>query len=534
MIARNLIRTSKYLLGLIPLIYVFLGCYFQQMTGLYSLRSIDPEYIYFISGLSIANGEFELGHIDNPGTPLQYLLAILFKIIYAFRSQQTPFIEDVLANSDLYLSVSNLLTIILVGSFLLFAGVRVFKQTQNIGYALLVQTTPFFTGIVYGNIGRVTPENILPIPVILLSIFLISFITQNKEIKENRNIFILAIIAAFGLSIKLTFLPLSIIPFLVIDGWKNKLKYVGITPLFFFAFALPATLQIEIFWNWVKALFLNSGQYGEGEKSIIDLTAMMPNLEKMWNENGLFFLVFILFIGIILTSIIISKKSKKGILPKTALAIVLASILQIFLISKHFEQRYFVNALFLIPLMVILCIEATKEWHIQNKKQSLSFVISVLFILTFSKTQVPIIRQLSTHLTRQQEKRMPAYHFFKGIEDNATKIFVPGYYNCPSPEYALRFSYGWAGKQKELYKPYLAKLFPNSIIFYFWDSTFNVWGEQPELDQKESPIYIYLEHYKHLELITTELKKHIKSDFSLQQSFLNEESNEAIYTVQFN
>ena len=63
--------SKKLMLLLIaPFAYFFLGSYVHQVIGLYSLRSADPEYIYFISGLSIADGKFMLGHIDNPGTPL--------------------------------------------------------------------------------------------------------------------------------------------------------------------------------------------------------------------------------------------------------------------------------------------------------------------------------------------------------------------------------------------------------------------------------------------------------------------------------
>ena len=74
--------SKKLLLLLIaPFAYFFLGSYIHQVIGLYSLRSADPEYIYFISGLSIADGKFMLGHIDNPGTPLQYLTALVFSVL---------------------------------------------------------------------------------------------------------------------------------------------------------------------------------------------------------------------------------------------------------------------------------------------------------------------------------------------------------------------------------------------------------------------------------------------------------------------
>ncbi len=525
-------KAVKNIFFIIPLLFVLLGNYFQYITGLYSLRSIDPEYIYFISGLSVANGELELGHIDNPGTPLQYLLALLFRIIYFLRSHQTNFIEDALTNADMYLSVSNIVIIALVGFFLYYAGLKVYKNTKNIAYALLIQTTPFYTGIIYGNIGRVTPENILPVPVVLLTILLVQIAVGKLSSSDRKFTIFSSLIMAFGLSIKLTFFPILIIPFIVIRGWKKKALYSILTPVFFFVFALPATLQIKTFWNWVKALFLHSGQYGKGEESVIDFQTIVPNLQKLWNGNAIFFLILLFFIIILAVYSRRQRELKSKLLIKISLSLIAACILQILLVSKQFEQRYFVNALFLIPALIVVGFELTKEWHLKIKQVSISLLVTLVFILAFSKTQVPVIRQLSTHLANQQQKRMPAYHFFQGINANAIKILVPGYYNCPSPEYALRFSYGWAGKQKELYQPYLADLFPNTIIFYFWDKTFNHWNSKPDLENTTQPIYVYLEHFKHLETIDSELKKHIHTNFALKEVFRNEDSNEVILIVE--
>lgn len=528
----NQTKQNKFFLLVIPALYFVIANYFQQMTGLYSLRSIDPEYIYFISGLSVANGELELGHIDNPGTPLQFLLAIIFRVIYLFRSGNVPLIEDALANADLYLATSNLVIIFIVTLILLFAGIKVFRISQKLSYGVLIQTIPFYTGIFYGNVGRVTPENILPVPVVILSVLLLLLIRNQLKPESKKTAFLMAFTMALGLSIKLTFFPLLIIPFIVISTWKNKGVYVLTTIVSFFAFALPATLQINTFWHWVKALFFKSGQYGTGKDTIIDIHTIGPNLSKLLNQNEVFVLVLACFSILALLVFISDRKRTFNIQIRIALALILASVLQILLVSKHFEQRYFVNALFLIPLMIICGLELTKRWHVHLKYLSVSAVVSFVFLLSFAKTQVKPIQQLSVHLEKEQQKRMPAYHYFKGLEEDAIKIFVPGYYNCPSPEYALRFSYGWAGKQKELYKPYLTKLFPNTIIFYFWDGTFNVWGETPDLNQSGREIYVYSEHYKHFDLIQKELNKHIESQFDLIEDFRNEASNEVIYKLQ--
>src|ERR1035437_9551869 len=113
---------TKYLLFLAPLAYFFLGSYMHQIIGLYSLRSADPEYIYFISGLSVANGKMILGHIDNPGTPLQYLTALVFRLVYLLRDHKVSFNEDVFANADMYLRVLNLTMTAVISVFMYYTG----------------------------------------------------------------------------------------------------------------------------------------------------------------------------------------------------------------------------------------------------------------------------------------------------------------------------------------------------------------------------------------------------------------------------
>ena len=177
--------SKKICFLLVPSLYMILGGYIHQMIGIYSVRSADPEYIYFISGLSVACGKLQLGHIDNPGTPLQYLTALSFRLTYLFRSHQVPFVEDVLSKPDMYLKVLNLMLTAVVAVFMCFAGKATGKITEKLSYGMVLQTAPFFTDIIFGNIGRITPENLLPLPAMLLSIILLKFI-YSEENQQNR------------------------------------------------------------------------------------------------------------------------------------------------------------------------------------------------------------------------------------------------------------------------------------------------------------------------------------------------------------
>lgn len=309
----NTNQLQKALLIIIPLLYFIAASYFRNLLGNLSLRSCDPEYIYFMSGLTVADGVIKVGHIDNPGTPLQLLVALVFRIVYYIRSVSTPFLEDVLTHPDLYIGVVSQTIAALTTILLLFAGRKVFIYTGNLFYAVLLQTSVFLPVIWYDLVGRVAPELMMPFPVILMSVLIIDIYTRNKEI-GLKEIGSFAFLSAFGMAIKLSFVPVLIIPFIIVPKWKGKLIFVGLTVLMFFIIAFPVTLQLDIFWGWIKNLFMHSGTYGKGEANIIDIQQFKVNIREMYNlEKRFFYVMITLVAAIIAYYAIFRKKSRQKI-----------------------------------------------------------------------------------------------------------------------------------------------------------------------------------------------------------------------------
>ena len=60
-----------------------------------------------------------------------------------------------------------------------------------------------------------------------------------------RELLFFSLLSAFGLSIKL-FLPLLVIPFVLVDGWR-KASVFGFSIALFLIMALPMTLRLGIF-----------------------------------------------------------------------------------------------------------------------------------------------------------------------------------------------------------------------------------------------------------------------------------------------
>ncbi len=524
-------KIHSFLLLLLPMLYFITGAYFHEVNGLYSVRGTDPEYIYFINGLSLANGKTEIGNIDHPGIPYDYIMAASLRMTHFFRDTSLPFTSDALTNADLYLRMANLTIIILTVFLLLFAGYATLTITGNLWYALLVQFSPFATEMVYGNIGRLPTESLIVLPVILLTLVILKVIRDNNGITTRRELLLLAACSTLALSLKLTIAPLLIIPFFLVKPLKNKVLFLFLVTVFFLLFAWPVTIQLDYFFGWVKSLFLHSGQYGEGEKEIVKLETLWPNMVSLYRVNYLFFNITAVAALLWAATLLIRKKEKvPGNLHRAMAASLAALLILTLAVGKHFKTTYFVPALMLLPLLVILTLRLSAHW-LPGKLMRLATPLVVLLVLFLHfRSHIPVVHGLTLHYAQQNEQKMKAYNFFRIIDPAAVKIIVPGDYGAPVPEYALMTSYQWAGKQKPFYQPLLSALYPRSYFFYPWDKSLNFWGDSLRLDGTR-PAYVYFSGEDQKTGFAPFFAGFIPDSLEWKMVFVNRDTGESVYRV---
>lgn len=534
------LRKWKWLLLILPLFYFAIAAYFRILMSNPSLRSVDPEYIYFISGLGIAEGHLKIGHIDNPGTPLQYLIAIVFRVIYLFRpGNAAPFTEDVLSNPDLYMATVNLVITGLTVFAMYLTGKYIYRKSGSVLYAVLVQTLPLLPVIWYDLIGRITPELLFPFPLFALSALLVKYLVQEKTDWSISDLVIFSVVSGFGLSIKLSYISLWIIPLIIIRPWKKKLIFWGMSVASFFLIALPVTLQISTFWSWVKALFLHSGTYGSGEEKIIDLVSFKANLTELINlEKFFFWLWMVLLIWSIATFVFFRKNLKwKGLV--LCLALLGAIFIQFILTGKHYAHRYFIPALMLAPLTVLLSAEWIRRTFSHRLVNTGLSIALVLFLSWTIQRQFAYIRMKSEAIGGQVNARIETWHVASTIEKESIRIIVSQDYGSPFKEYALLYSTAWAAnKLKPHYTECLLKLYPNTYQYTTWNDKFQHWGDlfdPTDILKKNLPVYLYLEK-KSDELLNKTIAKldpKTEFDFNWEEVFLNKNNNEAIYQLKW-
>ena len=115
---------------IVPALYLFIGFLFNYEHPFYFMHIIDPEYCYLFNGMNLAQYSFKVWHVDHPGTPIQFLTAIVIRTVHLFRNN-VPFLEDVMHNSELYTKAVNITIFSITTSLLFFLGITTFKYTKK-------------------------------------------------------------------------------------------------------------------------------------------------------------------------------------------------------------------------------------------------------------------------------------------------------------------------------------------------------------------------------------------------------------------
>ncbi len=483
----------KYFLYVIPVLYLLMGFYFRLIFGDLSLRSVDPEYVHFISALCVSTGKFSEANIDHPGSVLQLLLALVFRVVYFFRANGLPYFQDVISHSDLYLAVGNLIITVVISSAMLLAGKAVIKITNSLSYAMVIQTSPLLINVWYDIIGRIYPELLFVVPVFILQVLLLREIySRDKAYKYKIPLYAFAI--AFGMSLKMTFLPFLVLPLFLIDGRWNKLRYLLYSIIFFFLLSLPVAFQLNKFRNWMEGIFIHSGAYEGGSKNIIDFGLFDKNFKTLVSSERDFFYAIILFLVMFLI-LVITRKSKKAFTRISfGLAIVFLGL--IFIVSKQYAIRYFLPALLFFPFVLILIKEMFQSLFGNKTINILLSIVLVVFIGYKLWQEVPYMRIVSKSISGQMAARIETRAVAETLKKNSYKIIVSQDYGCPFHEYAIMYSFAVGGKNWPHYKEKLNKLYPDTYQYFTWDNSIRYWGKafNPNtIIASGKPVYLYLQ-----------------------------------------
>jgi len=375
------------LLSIVPFFIFYIGTIFYSIQTPYYLLNWDPEYAYLYNGIAIYSGVAP-SHTDHPGTTLQILIFLYF-LLTEYGSSSINLYQKIIINPEAYLYAINNILLVIVSFFTFILGFYLNKKFNNILLAFISQLTILISPNAILVLGRVMPETFI------ISVSLFTFIIVIYSIFNKKLIVTSALIVAFGVSTKLTFLPFVAVSIFIINNKKQIFLWINYFLFGCFIFTIPWILNYKLYYYfmlWFKNLFIGSGIYGQGPQTIINFNTYIPNIIILLKQEWLFVITNI--ITLLLTFFVFNFNKNKYInnefkdYKKLLYTLIIIQFMCLLMVAKHPQTiRYLIPAISIcLPVFSLALYCFFSKYSFLGQKlialiYSLSLIVFVLIIL---------------------------------------------------------------------------------------------------------------------------------------------------------
>ena len=461
---------SYAILLIIPFFILSWGFfYFNSYETFYS-HNIDPEYPYLLNGLNVALLEFNrIGHFDHPGTPFQVYCGVIIRITHLFTGKEA-IAQDVFNRPDYYLSAIHFSLTILQSLLCLLIAFVGRKREVKIWQIVLLQSGVFLNALMLGLFCRVIPERWF---VVISLLFIIIYLLFGYKDKNPLKFAIWSgIIMGMGLATKFNFLPLLLLPLLLIDSNKNRLIYTTTGIASFIIFLLPIINRLGHYRSFLVSIATHDGIYGQGTKRMFDPLQMKNSFFQMLESAPeLIFITFSIITAIIFA--ILNKKNERTnryILLFTGIFFII--LLQTIMVSKHFKITYLVPLITFYPLFLFLLdsfiqkIGASKKW---------SFLpVILLFVIFTGFTANKILVNEKYRKMRIIERETMRMYVSDNLASNTFWFVEPTWENAPYVENGIVYGLCYSHCKKSYINELINKN-PNIITYIHSEDSVGIW-----------------------------------------------------------
>jgi hypothetical protein len=529
-------------LWIIPLTTAVIGIIYIINSGLFFLRSVDPEYAYLINGLLLAQPHPNIQYTDHPGIPLQCLVAIVLRVVHLFRPGH-PLVYDVLNNPEIYIRASLYAANCITAIVIFMLGLYTYRYSQRFSVAIFLQLTPFSHILIMESFGRIIPELMMCSIVCCWLVLLVRIIYLGKNDRNyKRYSVIFAILFGLGLADKMTFLPYFLLPLIILPSWKLRLKYTVISMVSFMLFALPVVLNHKAFLLWITNIFTHTGSYGGGERGIINWNMFADHLKLLVTNTRILLFSGIVLLLLTLFYVFMQKKHKRIIdFPvNIVFAVVLLLVIQYALAAKQFAFHYMVPALLLSVFIIFLII--TLLYQLLPK---LATPINMNWLFGFAGlllliNMVPKIASELIYIKKTAKVKHEAYDKIAPLLATSPKIISPSYYGCSAKEYALTFGIHLSGRYGNFLTEKMEQLYPSTYLYFPWAKIFYMGNKVilPVTFIRPSTAYtLYIADYstgKLKEILAALKTDTVQYSYTTHEIFNSPATTEAVFLLKIN
>jgi FG-GAP-like repeat len=392
-------KRSSVLLGVVPVLWMVVASITISAAGRFSF--FDPDYYYLLSSLDLALRQ-SIGMFHHPGTTGEIFGAAVIRIAYLFQHTPDDVQTAVLKDPESFLAAIHVASALLNGLALLVLGVASFNVTKNVWLSMLLQLSPFVSSLILiDTVGRFKAEPFILFACLLFLALVVVFIYSEK----THGIWLalaFAAVCGFGLATKFTFVPVVVIPALMLPGAKQKMLFLAGTALATVAFTLPIVDRYAQFGAWISNIAFHNGLYGQGSAGIVDVNVYTENFAALLSSNVMY-VVIVLFAVFAMTLTILGdyqSGARRTSRPafKALYAIVFSQVIGFVLVAKYYfdpgNSRYLFTSYCLLGLTLVLSVThfLSAEYRLPRIPRYMALAILAVGILPY-RDDIP--KQLS-------------------------------------------------------------------------------------------------------------------------------------------
>jgi hypothetical protein len=443
-------RFAALLLLILPLLMSALSLEFKRDQGPYwAANKADPSYYYLLGSLAYATGKPSMCCL-TPGVTVQVNGAWVLRLSHLIIGNDN-FVSDVLHDPEVYAAILGFEQTLLYAAAMFAAGWIVYRRTQQLELALLMQTPVFFNEGNFLWLSPIAPEALLYGTAILLSALAVAQAVDSGR----RRFFWLAfgVLTGVGLATKITYLPAAILPLLLLESWMALIGYLLTAAVSFAAISIPHWETIAnalFFWN---QLLHRQGLHGSGAEGRPHLADLGPVAAAYFRSDPFFTAMFLLCLCGTVWIVWGKRESPRRLL----VALTICELLQIGLASRQFSLRY------LSPAYAMLAAHAVVLAFCLGRMGPRAARI-VRWGCVVGVALLAAARGSAVHTTARQlrEARRDSQHVVLGIL--AMRPGAVAYYGANSVPFSLHFGNVWVYRA---FARELNDLYPKML---FWDA----------------------------------------------------------------
>jgi hypothetical protein len=293
-------------------------------------------------------------------------------------------------------------------------------------------------------------------------IFILIYLKHGYENRSPRKFALWSgVVMALGLATKFNFLPVLILPLLLIDTNKNRLIYIGSGIVSFFLFIAPIITKFDDYFRFLTSIFKHDGLYGGGESKVLNLQKMTDSAFEIFRLNPE---LFVLIIALIVLIVVVIRKKEKGMRKFSFLfaGYLFIIALQILMVSKHFKN-YYLAPTFVIYGFMFFTVSVFLSGIV--KKQNHLILTSNILPLLFIVATVVKVKSDYPIISQQIQQRNKIRTFVDTKISKADYWFIePTWESGPNVENAIVYGLSYCGHRID-YIPQLMAVNPNTVTY---------------------------------------------------------------------